>query len=210
MCGDFDIDLLKHETHNNNKQFIDTMYSLGLYPLIDKPTRISDSSTTLIDNIFTNELRFNLTSGILFNDISDHLPIFALCEYNISRYNVKEFQIIRKINEETMASFSNELSQQKWEDVLKTDDVNQAYDSFLHIFMDIFDKKEDVEYIAKSVSSQEISENDYNLSVSSYVEAKDTREKIDIVELNREIKTTVEKVDRLRSEIDKIVDEIEL
>ena len=39
-----------------------------------------------------------------------------------------------------MASFSNELSQQTWESVLKTDDVNQAYDSFLHIFMDIFNK----------------------------------------------------------------------
>jgi len=39
-----------------------------------------------------------------------------------------------------MASFSNELSQQTWENVLKTDDVNQAYDSFLHIFMDIFNK----------------------------------------------------------------------
>ena len=89
VCGDFNIDLLKHETHNNTKQFLDTMYSLGLYPLIDKPTRITDSSTTLIDNIFTNELRFNLTSGIMFNDTSDHLPIFALCEYTISRYNVK-------------------------------------------------------------------------------------------------------------------------
>ena len=39
-----------------------------------------------------------------------------------------------------MASFFNELSQQTWESVLKTDDVNQAYDSFLHIFMDIFNK----------------------------------------------------------------------
>ena len=39
-----------------------------------------------------------------------------------------------------MASFSNELSQQTWESVLKTDDVNQAYDSFLHIFTDIFNK----------------------------------------------------------------------
>ena len=96
------------------------------------------NSTTLIDNIFTNELHFNVTSGIMFNDISDHLPIFALCEYNISRNNVKEFQFIRKMNEHTMESFSNELSEQTWENVLKTDDVNQAYDSFLHIFMNIF------------------------------------------------------------------------
>ena len=76
MCGDFNIDLLKHETHYNTKQFLDTMHSLGLYRLIDKSTRIT---ATLIDNIFTNELRFNVTSGVMFNDISDHLPIFALC-----------------------------------------------------------------------------------------------------------------------------------
>ena len=145
VYGDFNIDLLKHEIHNNTKQFLDTMYSLGLYPLIDKPTRITDNSTTLIDNIFTNELCFNLTSGI--NDISDHLPIFAFCEYNISRYNVKEFQFIRKTNEDTMESFSNELNQQTWENVLKTDDVIEAYDSFLHIFMDIFNKHCPVENV---------------------------------------------------------------
>ena len=80
MCGDFNIYLLKHETHNNTNQFLDTMQRLGLYPIIDKPTRITDSSTTLIDNIFTNELSVNITSGIMFNDISDHLSIFALCE----------------------------------------------------------------------------------------------------------------------------------
>ena len=95
----------------------DTMYSLGLYPLIDKPSRITYSSTTLIYNIFRNEIRFNLTSGIMFNDISDHLPIVALCEYNISRYNVKEFQFFRNMNEDTMTSYSNELSQQTWESV---------------------------------------------------------------------------------------------
>ena len=140
MCGDFNIDLLKHETNNNTKHFLDTMHSLGLYPLIDKPTRIRDGLTTLIDNIFTNELRFNLTSDIMFNDSSDHLPNLALCEYNISRYKVKEFQFTRNMNEDKIASFFNELSQQTWESVLKTDDVNQAYDSFLHIFMDIINK----------------------------------------------------------------------
>ncbi len=50
---------------------------------------------------------------------------------------------------------------------------------------------------------------DYNLSVSSYVEAKDTREIIDIAELNAELKTTVSKIDQLRKDIDAIVAEIE-
>ena len=149
ICGDFNIDLLKHETHSNTKKCLDTMYSLGLYPLINKPTRITGSSTTLIDNIFNNELRYNLTCGISFNDITDHLPIFVLCKYNIRRCNVNEFQYIRKINEDTLASFSDELSQQSWKNCLNTNDVNQAYDSCLHIFIDIFNKHCPVKRISR-------------------------------------------------------------
>jgi type I restriction enzyme M protein len=59
------------------------------------------------------------------------------------------------------------------------------------------------------VNNDAIAQNDYNLSVSSYVVAKDTREIIDITELNEEIKTTVAKIDRLRAEIDSIIAEIE-
>lgn len=73
----------------------------------------------------------------------------------------------------------------------------------------VFDNKNDIEYFAKSVDYEKIKANDYNLSVSSYVEAKDTREVIDITKLNEELKTTVAKIDTLRSDIDKIVAEIE-
>lgn len=76
--------------------------------------------------------------------------------------------------------------------------------------MKIFDSKEDVPHVAKSVEHEKIVENDYNLSVSSYVEAKDTREVVNINELNREIKTTVAKIETLRAEIDNIIAEIEV
>jgi len=72
-----------------------------------------------------------------------------------------------------------------------------------------FDTKKNVEHFAKCVEFETIAENDYNLSVSSYVEPKDTREKIDITQLNAELKTTVAKIDKLRAEIDEIVKEIE-
>jgi len=75
--------------------------------------------------------------------------------------------------------------------------------------MKLFDRKEDVAHVAQSVRMEKIGENDYNLSVSSYVEAKDTREAIDITELNQEIKSTVTKIDGLRKDIDTIVAEIE-
>lgn len=74
----------------------------------------------------------------------------------------------------------------------------------------LFDSKEDVEYISKLVDNDKIADENYNLSVSSYVQAKDTREVIDINVLNAQIKTTVAKIDRLRGEIDKIVTEIEV
>lgn len=74
----------------------------------------------------------------------------------------------------------------------------------------IFDTKEDIEYVSKCVDNEKIAEESYNLSVNTYVEAEDTREVIDIKELNAKIKATVSNIDRLRIEIDKIVAEIEV
>lgn len=86
---------------------------------------------------------------------------------------------------------------------------NILTDEHIAQIMKLFDSKEDAPHIAKSVDYDDIVENDYNLSVSSYVIPKDTKEVIDINTLNAEIKTTVEKIDRLRAEIDKIIEVIE-
>ena len=96
------------------------------------------------------------------------------------------------------------------EDFFKKETNNNVLsDEHIAAIMQMFDTKEDVEYVATSIDNTAIAENDYNLSVSSYVEAKDTREIIDIAELNKEIATTVSKIDKLRSDIDEIVKEIE-
>ena len=75
--------------------------------------------------------------------------------------------------------------------------------------MDAFTKREEVKHFAHLASYAEVSSNDYNLSVSTYVEAEDTREKIDIVKLNAEIKEIVAREQVLRDEIDKIIKQIE-
>lgn len=92
----------------------------------------------------------------------------------------------------------------------KVTNNNLLTDEHIEKIMDIFDTKEDVSYIAKFVDNNTIAENDYNLSVSSYVEAKDNREQVNIQQLNQEISTTVEKINRLRADIDEIIKEIEL
>ena len=81
-------------------------------------------------------------------------------------------------------------------------------DNIDHI-IELFTNYKSVDYKAALVDNEVIgSEQDYNLSVSTYVEQEDTREKIDIDELNQEIAETVAKIDHLRAEIDKIVEEL--
>ena len=92
---------------------------------------------------------------------------------------------------------------------VKVTNNNKLTDENIENIVKIFTDRKDVEYVAKLVSNTEIGENDYNLSVSTYVEKEDTREKIDIVELNKQIEEIVAREQVLRDEIDKIVKEIE-
>lgn len=92
---------------------------------------------------------------------------------------------------------------------VKVTNNNKLTDENIEHIIKIFTDRKDIDYVAKLVSNTEIGENDYNLSVSTYVEKEDTREKIDIVELNKQIEEIVAREQVLRDEIDKIVKEIE-
>ena len=88
----------------------------------------------------------------------------------------------------------------------KVSDNNVLTDENIDKIVEEFDKRPDTEYFSRYVDRAEIVENDYNLSVSTYVQKEDTREKIDIKVLNQEIKETVEKIEELRASIEKIVE----
>jgi type I restriction enzyme M protein len=91
----------------------------------------------------------------------------------------------------------------------KVTNNNVMTDAHIEKIMEIFDRKEDIEHVAISIDNTKIAENNYNLSVSSYVEAKDMREKVNIQELNNQVSKTVGKIDKLRIDIDAIINEIE-
>jgi len=86
---------------------------------------------------------------------------------------------------------------------------NILTEAHIEHIMKVFDSKANVDHFALSVPFEQVAANDYNLSVSSYVEAEDTREVVDISQLNAELKTTVSKITQLRHDIDAIVEEIE-
>jgi type I restriction enzyme M protein len=86
---------------------------------------------------------------------------------------------------------------------------NILTDKHIDEIMRVFDIKENIAHFARSVPYEEVVAKEYNLSVSTYVEAKDNREVVDIAQLNAEIETTVSKINQLRADIDAIVAQIE-
>ena len=86
---------------------------------------------------------------------------------------------------------------------------NVLLDAHIAQIMAAFDSKANVDHFAQSIPFEKVEANDFNLSVSSYIEAKDTREVVNITQLNAELKTTVARIDQLRKDIDAIVAEIE-
>ena len=92
---------------------------------------------------------------------------------------------------------------------IKVTNNNKLTEENLNRIVDVFTKREEVAHFSHLATYEEVAENDYNLSVSTYVEAEDTREKIDIQKLNAEIEEIVQREDKLRAAIRDIIAEIE-
>ena len=90
ICGDININLLQQDTVLLVSNYVKTYNSYNCLELIMKPTRITTTSSTLIDDIYTNLSATKLTPGILINDLSDHLPVFVSIKSKISKkWNLK-------------------------------------------------------------------------------------------------------------------------
>lgn len=111
---------------------------------------------------------------------------------------------------ENLCNYINSGEIDATSDCVEVTNNNKLTPENIDRIVDVFAKREEVEYFSHLASYEEVSNNAYNLSVSTYVEAQDTREKIDIVKLNAEIKEIVAREQVLRDEIDKIIAEIEV
>ena len=93
---------------------------------------------------------------------------------------------------------------------IKVTNNNKLTQENMDKIINCFTQRNEIKYFSHLASYDEVLENEYNLSVSTYVEVEDTREKIDIVKLNAEIKKIVAQEDTLRKAIDSIIEEIEV
>ena len=88
LMGDVNIDLIKCSLSKNINDFINIVYDNAFHSVIDKPTRITRSSASLIDHIFTNVVSKQMYSGILYSDITDHLPVFLIVNNFFFQYMI--------------------------------------------------------------------------------------------------------------------------
>ena len=99
LMGDYNIDLLTHATHNPTSEFLDMMFSNIFIPLVNKPTRITSNSATIIDNIYTQmNIKMRIKTWQEFTDISDHYPIFHIMQCQ-KKTQAETYQLIRLINQ---------------------------------------------------------------------------------------------------------------
>lgn len=138
LTGDLNIDLVKHEHEPNSQLLIDMTTRNGFIQVINRPTRVTDHSATLIDHIFTNQIHNMLSSGIITYDISDHLGIYitiALQDNIGIKHNIDgSTSPFSKFNAENLANFQNLIKNETWEGILDEPDTQAKYDKFIKIY----------------------------------------------------------------------------
>ena len=133
VMGDFNFDLLKHSTNNSSLEFLESFLSSSFLPLVTKPTRVSNHSATLLDNIFCNSLPLP-ESLIILSDITDHYPIMSFIHLQHSQNKTYPIPARRRATPENLASLGASLDKLDWSSVYNTEDVDLALDNFTNIF----------------------------------------------------------------------------
>ena len=165
LCGDTNIDLIKHDQSPAAVKLIETIMSNGYLPIISRPTRITDHSATLIDHIYTNSLDCLVSTGVIPLDISDHMAIYVKLNtkfsylQNVEQTDPTEEQEnhseYRKFNDDNLKKFEELISIEPWDELIDESreqhlDTEQFYKKFLDRYQEIYD-----EVFPTKVSNQE-------------------------------------------------------
>ena len=138
MC-DFNINLLKHNSHDKTNNYVDNLLTQGFLPLITKPTRITSTSATLIDHIYRNNICKASISGIILTDVADHFGIFycVKCKPTQSKNAIIKK---RSFSERNVNLFKSYLDEMNFTQILQINCPNEAYNNFIVMYKEAFEK----------------------------------------------------------------------
>ena len=138
IAGDFNLNLLVHNTNREVHNFLSLIYQNGMIPTINKPTRVTRKTATAIDHILTNSF---VDTVIFKSDISDHFPICFLSQNSLPKQsNTKNMFIYKRTyNTESIESFKQKLYEIKWNEIMSFENPDDAYKAFLKRFSTLYD-----------------------------------------------------------------------
>ncbi|NRB81950.1 MAG: hypothetical protein HRU38_25385 [Saccharospirillaceae bacterium] len=108
ILGDFNLNLYNPASKYVNS-YLDCVFSSSLFPVISRATHFMGRNPTCIDHILTNKIADTVTSGIILNNISHHMPVFTVLNINTSTKNATQAKTKVHISEHTILGFSNDI-----------------------------------------------------------------------------------------------------
>ena len=147
--GDSNINLLEYGKSDQATHLTDTLTEHGFAPLISRPTRVTDHSTTLIDHIFTNDYVSVTKTGVISDfDISDHLATFVRFTHRIPRLN-EPARPIRIINSENVANFRTAIENLDWSYIYSLENAVNIYESIAKKYYEVYEKHFPIQSISQ-------------------------------------------------------------
>ena len=135
ICGDINIDIGRYHISQPTKHYVDTLQSLSYRILIDKPTRITTNTATVIDHLYSNDFVNSLEPGILAADFSDHLATFLHISKSPSRDNEPSQTLIRDMKNFDEETFILDLHNNLINNIdLAENDTDTLFNSLNNIF----------------------------------------------------------------------------
>ena len=156
MCGDYDINSLNIIIHLHfpSSEFLESLFSYSLYPLINRPTRITQNSATLIYNIFSNALNDHLFTGILYTDISDHFPIFEIDNDQSNEENPNYIQA-RQYTQNKISLLQAKMKENDFSHVLSSNHPQRAFTMLLQKYSSIYQACFPIKFIKPNYRNKE-------------------------------------------------------
>ena len=144
IIGDMNYNIVNTNHHQPTQTYYTLLTALMYQQVINKPTRITETSSTIIDHIWHNDVTNGYDSqhnrsGILYSNISDHLPIFFQITSNKTR-NIKVKVVYRQFSNDNFNAYKEKLSAIKTGDYLKMNDVNKTHTQFCENLVNIIHK----------------------------------------------------------------------
>ena len=139
IAGDFNQDLIQHDNNTQTQTLIDSMTKLSFVQIVSRPTRITETSATIIDHVYTNNIENTLSCNIATLDISDHLATVTKISLGNSKIKINrrakvEKSEYRTFNDANDYKFKELIHGETWDNVINTHDAQSQYDTFCETY----------------------------------------------------------------------------